>query len=701
MKLELLELSLVNFKGIKQMTVRFDDVTTIVGPNRSGKTTIKDAWNWLLTGKDSSDRENFSIKTLDQNNRPFHRLDHEVGASIRRDGSVIRLRRVFKEKWVKPVGESTQKLEGHLSEFYIDDVPKKKSEYMAFINELVSDEVSKLLTSPLYFNSDKFGWESRRNILLKLAGNKSDDSILRDMEADHGKPYGELKSIRESGKSFEEWVKQHAIQKRKISDRLDEIGPRIDEAERSRPEALDYAKLEAEIAEKEREIAAVNDRIDKKSDANRQLFDQQQQVRNEINDLRNQANNIRRSADTDRSAALADFDRRIADENIKMDEIDRLIRDKKRALTQNRESVDANNSEITRKKVRIATINEEIDNLRVKWREINAEQLHIDPAELACPTCQREFDHGRIEEIQAGLVGNFNKNKQARISDNIESGKKNMAEIDKINDSINRLCEENEASERHAKEIETAIDSHNEDRRAIEKRVDGIRQEKINYQNIPPAPDPRIATLEAQAAEKEANLPTVPVLDNTAERNEIAAIRSRIDEIKKKLNTRDEIKRVDDRVRELTEEEARLAQEKADIEQTEFAIQTFEKYKMGNLENTVNGMFSIVKFKLFRELVNEGEKACCECTVNGVPFHDLNTAMKINAGIDIINTISEYMDIYVPLFIDNAESVNQIIRTRSQIIKMYVVEPEPENETEKGEYHRKYQDCIILKSIHA
>ena len=83
-------------------------------------------------------------------------------------------------------------------------------------------------------------------------------------------------------------------------------------------------------------------------------------------------------------------------------------------------------------------------------------------------------------------------------------------------------------------------------------------------------------------------------------------------------------------------------------------------------------MFKFVKFKLFETLINEAETECCKATVDGVPFGDLNNAMKINVGVDIINTLCGKYEVSAPIFIDNRESINKLIDCESQIINLIV-----------------------------
>lgn len=79
-----------------------------------------------------------------------------------------------------------------------------------------------------------------------------------------------------------------------------------------------------------------------------------------------------------------------------------------------------------------------------------------------------------------------------------------------------------------------------------------------------------------------------------------------------------------------------------------------------------------MKFKLFDRQINGAINETCEATVNGVPYSSINNAAKINSGLDIINTLSKHLEKNIPVFIDNAEAVNELINVDSQIVKLYV-----------------------------
>ena len=129
-EIRLQRLTLSNFKGIKSLELDLaGHNASIYGANATGKTTIYDAFLWLLFDKDSQNKSAFNIKTLDESGEPLHGLDHEVEAVLSVDGQELTLKKSYKEKWTKRRGSATAEFTGHTTDYYIDGVPVKKSEY--------------------------------------------------------------------------------------------------------------------------------------------------------------------------------------------------------------------------------------------------------------------------------------------------------------------------------------------------------------------------------------------------------------------------------------------------------------------------------------------------------------------------------------------------------------------------------------------
>jgi len=207
---KIVKLSLLNFKGIRNLEIQVSEKQKIYGDNRTGKTTLVDAFTWLLFGKDSTDRKDFNIKTLDSENNVIEKLDHEVTGAFEVNNETIVLRRVFREKWVTRRGSETPELQGHETLFFWNDVPLQAGEYQAKVDSIISEQTLKMITSPLYFNSLK--WQDRRNILTTIAGNVSDTDI-----AGSRKDFQELLAIMGS-KSLEEYKKELAAKRKSLTD---------------------------------------------------------------------------------------------------------------------------------------------------------------------------------------------------------------------------------------------------------------------------------------------------------------------------------------------------------------------------------------------------------------------------------------------------------------------------------------------------
>jgi hypothetical protein len=132
------------------------------------------------------------------------------------------------------------------------------------------------------------------------------------------------------------------------------------------------------------------------------------------------------------------------------------------------------------------------------------------------------------------------------------------------------------------------------------------------------------------------------------------------------------------RIEEL-QEDARKAAEKLDkLEEMLFLIDEYSRYKTQFVEDSINGMFRIARFRLFREQANGGVEDRCDVVLDGVPYININNGAKINVGIDIINTLSRAYGVSVPLFVDNAESVTNLEKSDNQIIRLVVSETDKE-----------------------
>lgn len=206
-KIILKEISLVNFRGVKEKRIEFGEKeTSIYGRNATRKSTIFDAFIWLLFGKDQFDRKDFEIIPI-ENGKRLDRVDAEVSAIIEIDGQEMKLKRVLHQKWVRRRGTSEEVFDGCETLYYINDVPLRAGDYKTKIDEIIDETIFKMITNPSFFLS--LNWKEQREQLFRIAGTVSDEQI-----AATNKDFKDLLD-EISGKSMQEFKKEISAKKKK------------------------------------------------------------------------------------------------------------------------------------------------------------------------------------------------------------------------------------------------------------------------------------------------------------------------------------------------------------------------------------------------------------------------------------------------------------------------------------------------------
>lgn len=265
MKITLQKLRAQNFKGFKNHEVTFTDRTDIVGDNGTGKTSLVDAFMWLLFGKDSQDRKDFNVKPLDSNNEPLHRLEYSVEGWINMDGTDTHLKRTLIEKWVKKKGATEAEFSGNETLFFVNDVPYQAGDYAKYIASIIPEEMFKLATSPSYFNS--MDWKDRRKTLINMAGDIGNNDIIERYVA--GKSSSEsaffMRTLEEilnnTSKTIEQRKLEITAKKKNLKVQLDQIKPRVDEVSKGFPEPESWDNLNREIGIQENDIKVFDTQI--------------------------------------------------------------------------------------------------------------------------------------------------------------------------------------------------------------------------------------------------------------------------------------------------------------------------------------------------------------------------------------------------------------------------------------------------------
>lgn len=624
--MKLSEIMLNNFKGIKFINFEFDgNDASIYGDNATGKTTIFDSLCWLLFGKDSLDRADFEIKTL-VNGEPLHNVNHEVEATFSNDdGTSFVLKRVYREKYSNPRGGET-KLTGHTTDYFINEVPVKEKEYKAFINNMINEDVFKLITNPLYFN-EQYSWQNRRKLLLEMCGDIDDESVINSRD--------DLKRLAQllNGHTVEEQKKIVVAKKTAINKELDMIPIRIDEAVRNKPEIVsDKTKLTQDIQvilngidELEKEKAIINNGF-------------------EATEKQSKMREINRQLEARRSEVLSDYkkDKQALRSNYELS----LMQLK--SLEAERDRYYDRHNDLNRD---IDLENKRIEKLQDEFNSFNNQKFDT----VNCPTCGQPYP----DEKRAELETIFNTQKST-----------NLEEWQKLIDSAKAMKQ-----------------SYMEQQDIMAVKVDGLtnqiadkqKEYDSQFKNYEELQEPNIED-DSVYKDLKAELFILELDDgNEADDNKLLKIDTDLKELKsKKLALETELNKfkmagdIDIRIAELEAQRQKLAEEKNLLDETSFLIDEFVKTKIDLLEQSINSHFEYARFKMFNVLVNGNIEECCETTYKGVPYRSMNNAARMNVGLDIINALTKFYNVTAPVFIDNAEAVTDFIKCNSQTIKLVV-----------------------------
>lgn len=621
------QMKLRNFKGIKELDIDFNLLdTNVYGKNATGKTTLVDAFNWLFFNKDSSGASDFDVKTKTPDGEYLHNLEHLVEAVVEVDGTETTFKKVFKEKYTKQRGSTTASFTGHTTDYFVDDVPRKKKEYDETVNELFDSNIFSMITDPFYFNT-RMKWQDRRKTLIDICGDVSDELVINSLN--------DLAPLQQllNGKSVDDLRAQLKSQMKPINDELKTIPIKINEANLAIP-------TEIEEVDKEK-YKFINERIN-------ELENKKQTVLNggaaaeketELIKLRNQKLLVQNEVPDVKALKDEEYSLNI--------QIDSLERKKERA-----------ENEIQAKKSMQDANKSRRDPLRKERNELEAK--YYDSSKNICPECGQMRTQEQIKKFEE----EFNIYKSNRLEELNAKGLSLLKEYKERSVEIDDL-------ENKVQEYQNMIDESKVKLSELTKKIANINEDFAKEQ------EPKINAIDEKIVNAERGMEFLK--SNTGE--EVAKINEEIGMLKEQRSHYEEIKAKErlaktqiNRIAELEAREKELSNQYNDMDKMLYLTDLFIKTKVAMLTEKINSNFKLCNFRLFEEQINGGLNEVCEVTVNGVNYTDLNNAMKINAGLDVINTICDYSNTYAPIFIDNAESVNETIKTNSQQVRLYVTE---------------------------
>ena len=635
-EIKIKRLSLENFKCHKALTLTFNGGNaSIYGDNASGKTSIYDALTWLLFGKDSAGNgeKNIEIKPLDASGEvKDHLAVTAVEAVLQVNGEDLTLRRTYKEVWTTKRGSSEQTYDGNTSEYYVSGVPCKKNAFQDKVNELVSEDTFRMLTSVSHF-ANGISWQDRRAVLFQVAGVMDDSQILATSSQ-----FAPL--VESMGKlSLEDYKKKLLSEKKRFVGAKTEIPARISECQKTIEdiEGLDFAGARAEVealTAKKEGIEAQILAIEHDNAAEQKRLEIRE-AQLEMNALYNENKAFRASQNTGVDANRLRLE--LSNLNVRLGRMETTYQ-----------------AEL----VYLADCDKRIERARNEWISTNGEAF----TGGTCVTCGQSLPADKLQRAKEAF--------EARK-------KKRLAEIE---ESANDFKRDKMQAENRLQRQQAEIQQMLTEIKQLEQQIADAEANKVEVQDMEGYAQ-RAAAINEKISKLNGELADMVMDSNTAVqklRRERQEIVHQIAEQQATLSKESLLEYSKQRIEDLRVDARSAAECLEAIEKMLYLMESYSRYKTRFVEDSINGLFRIARFRLFREQANGGVEDRCDVVHEGVPYISVNNGMKINLGIDIINTLSVAYGVRVPLFVDNAESVTQLEHCNSQIIRLVVSEMDKE-----------------------
>lgn len=629
--MKLLSLEVKNFKGIKHQVVDAKGNSLVIsGKNATGKSTLIDSYIFLLFGKDSTDRSKFSIKPLDEDNNEIHNLECCVRGVFDVDGQNLELERKLVEAWSKIRGTTEMKFKNEF-QYFVNGIKVGKAAYDNQIKQIIDQDMFKILSNATHF-MESVEWKDRRKTLFSMAGGVSTDDVISSDE--------KLAGLKELlfNTTLDNLKTKTAQELKKIRDELKNIPVRITELFNNKSEVTG---TEESLKEQREKLKAELDELNK--DKHDDTLANELTI--QIGELKDKKLHTGRRLQNEYDTKCNSLSSRLSD-------ADRLLREVIKDIKHFTTCIDRTN-----KNIKISQ--DKINNLRERYVSTKKTTFTISDSDSHCKLCGQPLPD--TENNSAELKKKFLENKTLQLSRIKELGDEEKKTLSELKESLSSYQETLETCKESKAELEKQL----EEVKAEYEKLEALRP-NLNTNEELLAIQVEIDDLNEQLGQTSVDIPN-PRITEIA--NEISKIDGDLALLRSNERTQ---KRID----ELEKQQKNLADKEAEKERIQILCEDYIKVLVSITEDKINNLFTNIKWKLFKDQMNGGISECCEALINGVPYADANRAAKINAGLDFIKGLSNYIGKSFPVWIDNSEAVNQLMETGLQTIELKVTEDE-------------------------
>ena len=635
-------LSLLNFKGIRNLHVSFgENLTVISGRNAAGKTSIADAIMWVLfdVGYDGNKLE---PKTFDKNHEIIKEIPHEAELTLLVDGDQIVLKRSLSDAWKGDKCTNTYK-------YYVDGDVTTAGDFKKVVEDICPDSVFRRISSATNFCS--LPWQKQRELLESLAEKYTTQDITQGDER-FDFVVEELKK-----KTIADLIHHIKYKRKEVQKQLDAVPVRLAELNKSLPEAQDWDALSTEKSNLNDKLVELANKMQaiRIGGADKVRYDG---ILKKIEFAEKRKRNMEQGAMNLATEQATKHQSDVITTNIAVKKAQSLVDDLKatmRGYTESEIHAKDKKEECERKVVDINNRLDELSKSRWSW---NAE-------DGICPHCGQPLPAEDVERIKKESKDRFNERKSNAskkiqeefngIQQEYTDAKNLLEKLD--NDRMvttNQLMKANKTlKEAEFKKLEVDAEKP--------KTYEQILAEKEEYQQVVKEIADLQAELNKPSASSDENAKMLAELEKERE-----PIGIRYNEVLELLATKETYDRISELIEKAKQDKESYQNQLDELDEQLDLANEYNKKSCQLLEENVNGHFSYVKWAMFTQDLDGNIKPYCECYHDGVPYSRLNGAAKVNAGIDIANTFSRFYQVSAPMVLDECESVNDPIYSGDQ-----------------------------------
>ena len=649
MKVEVKKISLENYKKFPSKSVDLFPRTEISGRNREGKSTLQDAYLDVMTGKMANGTEPTSIRRK-ENGVEVPKVDVVRELTLAIDGKEKVIRKITKQKWRKPRGQSEEVFDGNETSYEIDGFPAKSKDYTEFIQSIAEPSTLLMCSNPKPFldTLQKSTAESRK-VLEKMSG----FDIAQFME--ENPQYAHVEEITK-GHSVEDTLKKLRkelnAQKKKVDAKNTEIAYETNRT----VEAEDTSSLESKKQELNAELSKLEEQEGILEDSAKGY----DSLSYEIRGLKSSRDGLVSKANEWLRARQKFISDTVSELRLKKSEKESSIRIIGMELDNHIREAQQAKADLDRARQDYPRIKEmEWDDSELK--AIEAETFN--DSDTICPTCGHELPEEQVSKLKSS----FEEKKKFRIENeltkkqNWESAKQNQLKgtCDLGNSASAKLKKTNEEISKLQSEIGVAQDE-------VAELTKQIEEEQSKFTELPESVDitndEEYLAVTARIAELEEKLKSFD--DVPGKKQEL---RMQISNVMKQISNVDAdikiaqaaVTEKEKRVAELNEELKSLGQVQADIEKNIDTVLNFSIQKNKALAEKINPHFKHFQFSFLDYTIEGNPVETCKMICNGIDYNSgLNHSDKILCEVDLLNGLQEMNHLNLPIWIDDSESVN-------------------------------------------